>query len=117
MEEIKMMKNDAGHLPASVPVKLAELVDYASGSIVSRTLLKNNAGTITLFSFDKGQELSEHSTPFDAIVQVLDGEAELTIGGNPIRTIAGETILMPAAIPHAVKAVKRFKMLLTMVRG
>ena len=106
-----------GRLPEAEAVRLADLLDYVSGSIVSRTLEKKKTGTITLFAFDAGQELSEHSTPYDAYVQILDGEVELTIGGQPIRAVAGETVLMPADVPHAVTAVKPFKMLLTMIRG
>ena len=107
----------SGTLPAAQPVELAGLVDYAAGSIVSRTLAENEAGTITLFAFDAGQGLSEHSAPFDAIVQVLDGQAELTIGGEPVTATAGQVVLMPANVPHAVKATERFKMLLTMLRA
>lgn len=107
---------NSGRLPDAQPVRLAELLDYVSGSIVSRTLQKKKTGTITLFAFDAGQELSEHSAPFDAIVQVLDGEVELTIGGKSVPATTGETVLMPANIPHGVTAVQRFKMLLTMIR-
>ena len=107
----------AGTLPAAQPVGLASLVDYAEGSIVSRTLVENAAGTITLFAFDAGQGLSEHTAPFDAVVQVLDGQAELTIGGEPMTATAGQAVLMPANVPHAVKATARFKMLLTMLRA
>jgi quercetin dioxygenase-like cupin family protein len=96
---------------------LASLVDYAEGSIVSRTLSDNRAGTLTLFAFDADQGLSEHSAPYDAFVQALDGAAELTIGGKPVQAAAGQLVLMPANIPHAVKAVTRFKMLLTMLRA
>lgn len=96
---------------------LASLVDYAEGSVVSRTLAENRAGTITLFAFDEGQGLSEHSAPYDAVVQVLEGEVELTIGGKPVRAQAGQLVIMPANIPHALKATTRFKMLLTMLRA
>jgi len=96
---------------------LASLVDYAEGSIVSRALAENEAGTITLFAFDEGQALSEHSAPFDAVVQVIDGEADFTIGGNTVRAEAGQLVVMPANVPHAVKAATRFKMLLTMLRA
>lgn len=108
--------SEAGGLPAAEPVTLAELVSYQDGSIVSRTLAKRNGGTVTLFAFDKGQSLSEHTAPFDALVQVLDGEAELVIGGKPVRAGSGQTVLMPANIPHAVNAPDRFKMLLVMIR-
>jgi quercetin dioxygenase-like cupin family protein len=95
---------------------LNHLVAYAEGSIVSRTLVDKPVGTITLFAFDQGQRLSEHSAPFDAVVQVIDGAAELTIGGNKVPVAAGEIIVMPANIPHAVNATQKFKMLLTMIR-
>jgi len=96
---------------------MAELVDYSEGAIVSRTIIKNQAGTVTLFAFDEGQALSEHSTPFDALVLVLDGEVELVIGGETILATTGETVIMPANVPHAVNAVRKFKMLLTMIKG
>jgi quercetin dioxygenase-like cupin family protein len=92
------------------------LVDYGDGAVVSKTIYKGKAATITLFSFDKGQGLSEHSAPFDAFVQIIDGQAELTIGGEKIITTTNEMVVMPANIPHAVYAAERFKMLLTMVR-
>jgi quercetin dioxygenase-like cupin family protein len=98
-------------------INLIESVDYNADAVVSKTLAKSPAGTVTLFAFDKGQELSEHSAPFDALVQVLDGDAELIIGGAPVRVSAGEFMNMPANIPHAVKAITPFKMLLTMIRG
>ena len=107
----------AGQLPPAQAVDLTALVDYAAGSVVSRTLVKNAGGTVTLFSFDVGQELSEHTAPFDALVQVLDGRVELTIGGRIVPAAAGQTVLMPANVPHAVHAAERFKMLLVMVRG
>ena len=106
----------SGRLPDAEAVRLADLLSYAPGSIVSRTLEKKKTGTITLFAFDAGQELSEHSTPYDAYVQVLDGEVVLTIGGKSVSAAAGETVLMPGNVPHAVTAVKPFKMLLTMIR-
>lgn len=98
-------------------VDLAELVAYQPGSIVSRTLIKKPTGTVTLFAFDAGQELSEHTAPFDALVQVVDGMGDLTIGGTAARLAAGQAIIMPAGTPHAVRAAERFKMLLTMVRS
>lgn len=104
-------------LPAGRPVKLHELADYVPGAVVSRTLVENASGTITLFAFDAGQGLSEHSAPYDAVVQVLDGAAALTIGGKAVPAVAGETVLMPANVPHAVHASQSFKMLLTMIRG
>jgi quercetin dioxygenase-like cupin family protein len=107
----------SGKLSGAEAVSVGDLVSYAEGAIVSRTLVENAAGTVTLFAFDAGQTLSEHSAPFDALVHVLDGEAELTIGGQPVRATAGQLVLMPAHVPHAVQASARFKMLLTMLRG
>jgi quercetin dioxygenase-like cupin family protein len=104
-------------LPPAEAVDLADLVDYASGSIVSRTLAENDAGTLTLFAFDAGQGLSEHSAPFDAIVQVIDGQVDLTIGGKTVPAEAGQVVVMPADVPHALKAGTPFKMLLTMLRA
>ena len=104
-------------LPPAKPMALAEAVQYAPGSVVSRTLLKSDAGTLTLFAFDEGQELSEHTAPFDALVQVLDGTATLRIGGTTVTVRMGELVLMPADVPHAVQAAGRFKMLLTMFRA
>jgi len=98
--------------PAASPQNLAGYVEYVSGSVVSRTLLDNDSGTLTLFAFDRGQNLSEHTAPFHAFIQVLDGEAEVVIGGKPNQVKAGEMILMPANIPHAVNAVAKFKMML-----
>ena len=92
-------------------------VEYASGSVVSRTIVKKPTGTITLFAFDQGEGLSEHSAPFDAVVQLLDGKAEITIGGNPHMLEAGLSIILPANIPHALRAVERFKMMLTMIKS
>jgi quercetin dioxygenase-like cupin family protein len=97
--------------------ELASLVDYATDSIVSKTIIDKSVGTITLFAFDKGQKLSEHTAPYDAVVQVLDGRALLTIDGEEITVLAGEIIIMPANIPHAVAAEEKFKMLLTMIRA
>lgn len=96
--------------------RLTDLVDYSVDSIVSKTILDKPTGTITLFSFDKGQKLSEHTSPYDAVVEVFDGQASLTIGGQIQQVPAGEIIVMPANVPHAVDAEERFKMLLTMIR-
>jgi len=93
------------------------LVEYSADSIVSRTLIDTKAGTITLFAFDAGQGLSEHAAPYDAVVQIIDGDAELTIGGNAIHASEGDMVVIPANIPHALKAKSRFKMLLTMIRA
>lgn len=96
---------------------VAGLIDYAADSIVSKTILDKPAGTITLFAFDKGQRLSEHQTPYDAVLQVVDGTAVITIAGAEIEVGAGEIIIMPGNVPHAVSAVEKFKMLLTMIRA
>jgi len=98
-------------------LNLDKMIEYSSGGVISKQVLKNLSGNLTLFSFDQGQGLTEHTAPFDAIVQILDGEAEIIIGGNPNLVKKGESIIMPANIPHALQAVKRFKMLLTMVKG
>lgn len=104
-------------LPPAEPMVLTQAVQYATGSVVSRTLLKTDTGTLTLFAFDEGQELSEHTAPFNALVQVLDGAATLLIGGQTVTVRTGELVLMPANVPHAVRAGGRFKMLLTMFRA
>lgn len=111
------MKPDKTPMPAAEPLVLADLVQYADGSIVSRALAQRPGGSLTLFAFDAGQELSEHTAPFDALVQVLDGKVLLTIGGKPVPAGAGQSVLMPANVPHAVQAKERFKMLLSMIRG
>ena len=103
-------------LPTQV-LKLLDLTDYQAGSIVSRTIIDKKTGTVTLFAFDQAQGLSEHTAPFDALVCLLDGEAEITISGRPFRLKAGEMLIMPANEPHALKAVQRFKMMLTMIRS
>ncbi len=105
------------YLPVSEVVQLNELIEYQEGSVVSRTLLNKETGTLTLFAFDKGQGLSEHTAPFDALVYLLDGEAEIVISGNPLTLRMGEMVLMPANKPHALKAIKKFKMLLTMIKS
>ncbi len=101
----------------NVAESLVDLVAYQEGSVVSKTLLEKKTGTITLFAFDKGQGLSEHTTPFDAMVLVLDGAAEIVIAGNRTVVRQGEMLVMPANQPHALKAVERFKMMLTMIRS
>jgi quercetin dioxygenase-like cupin family protein len=103
--------------PAPLTGAMADLVAYQAGAVVSRVILKKGTGNVTLFAFDRGQELSEHSTPFDALVHVLDGVAEITVGGTPHTVQAGEMILMPGNVPHALKATERFKMVLTMIRA
>ena len=97
--------------------RLTDMINYQDGSVVSREIIKKTAGTVTLFAFDKGQGLSEHTAPFDALVNVLDGQAEVTISGKPFVVMQGEMITMPANKPHALQAVKRFKMLLVMIKG
>lgn len=98
-------------------LNLEDLVAYSTGSVVSKTLVKGKSGTITAFSFDKGEGLSEHSAPFDAFVQILDGSAELTIGGENIYADKGQVVMMPANVPHSLSAIEPFKMLLVMIRG
>ena len=97
---------------SGVPLTMTELTAYQEGSIISRTLIDKKVGTVTVFAFDEGQGLSEHTVPYDAFVQILDGEAEVTIAGTVHHLVAGQMIIMPADRPHMLKAVKRFKMLL-----
>ncbi len=99
------------------PISLAGSIEFSPGSIVSRTLVDRPTGTLTLFAFDAGQRLSEHTAPFDAVVQVVEGQASLVIGGKDVLCRAGEMVVMPANVPHAVNAEQRFKMLLTMIRS
>lgn len=98
-------------------VRLVNLADYHQGSVVSRTIIDKKSGTVTLFAFDEGQGLSEHTVPFDALVQLLDGEAEVVISGKPLRLKEGEMVIMPANEPHALKAANKFKMILIMIRS
>ncbi|HEX2936536.1 MAG TPA: cupin domain-containing protein [Bacteroidales bacterium] len=95
---------------------VAESVEYAAQTVVSRTVLKKDTGNVTLFAFDKGEGLSEHTAPFDAMVHILDGQAEIRIGGTPHVLKAGEAIIMPANISHALRAIERFKMMLIMIK-
>jgi len=104
-------------VPKSQVLKMADLVSYQEGSVVSRQITKADAGNVTLFAFDTGQELSEHTAPFDALVHLLDGAGEIIIAGQSFALSAGDAIVMPANQPHAVKATQRFKMLLTMIRA
>lgn len=104
-------------MPAAEVVQLAATVNYQPGAVVSRTLVKRPTGTITMFAFDEDQGLSEHTSPFEAVLQVLEGEAEVTVSGKPMKPRAGEAVLLPAQQPHGVKALTRFKMLLIMIRG
>jgi quercetin dioxygenase-like cupin family protein len=103
--------------PKSEILELTQMAAYQDGSIVSRQITKAEAGNVTLFAFDAGQELSEHTAPFDALVQVLDGGAEVFIAGQPFQLITGQAIILPADQPHAIKASQRFMMLLTMIRA
>lgn len=102
--------------PKSQVLELAGMANYQEGAVVSRQIVRAEAGNVTLFAFDAAQELSEHTTPYDALVQVLEGEAEIRISSTPFQVRAENAIVMPAGEPHAVRAVTRFKMLLTMIR-
>ena len=104
-------------MPAADAVHLTGLVSYQEGAVISRTLVSRATGTITLFAFDEGQGLSEHTAPFDALAHVLEGDAEIVVSGKPLATKAGQAVLMPANQPHALKALTRLKMLLTMIRS
>lgn len=101
----------------SDPKNIASLVSYQDGSVVSKELLHKGGGTVTLFAFDAGQKLSEHTAPFDALVEVIDGTCEISVDGKPSTLVVGDAILMPANHPHKVVALKQFKMLLTMIRA
>jgi len=96
---------------------VAGLIDYQQGAVVSRTVINKKTGTVTVFAFDKGQGLSEHTTPFDALVHLLDGRGEVTISGRPLELKSGEMVIMPANEPHALRATERFKMMLVMIRS
>jgi quercetin dioxygenase-like cupin family protein len=98
-------------------LNMSGLVEYQKGAVVSRQIINKQTGTVTVFAFDTGEGLSEHTTPFDALVQILDGEAEITISGKPNKLTAGEMIIMPAGQPHSLKAPTRFKMALIMIRS
>jgi len=116
-KEIIMSNQDQNVVAPAEVKQLVDLLQYQDGSIVSRVLLKNKGGTVTLFAFDVGEGLSEHTAPFDALVVVTDGEADIEIAGESFRVKQGETIILPANRPHAVKAATRFKMLLIMIRS
>ena len=100
-----------------LPNELEKLVDYQTGSVVSKTIIKKPTGTVTLFAFDKGEGLSEHTAPFDALVYLIDGEAEVIISGKANLVKKGEMIIMPANEPHALKAKEKFKMMLAMIKS
>ena len=106
-----------GEMPVAEGVGLTDLVNYQEGSVVSRTIVKRATGTVTLFAFDEGQGLSEHTAAFDAVAHILEGESEITVSGKALRTTVGEAVLMPANQPHSLRALSRFKMLLTMIRS
>jgi len=106
----------SSQMPTSEVLRLSDLVSYQEGTVVSRTLLKHPGGNLTLFAFDAGQALTEHTAAFDALVQILDGKAEITISGKPYQVEAGQAILLPANEPHALGSLTPFKMLLTMIR-
>jgi quercetin dioxygenase-like cupin family protein len=115
------MSEQQGEIKREMPIaevtRVTDLVNYQDGSVVSRTLANRPTGTITLFAFDDGQGLSEHTAPFDALVHVLEGEAEIVADGKPLLTKAGEAVLLPAQKRHSLRALTRFKMLLTMMRS
>ncbi len=112
-----MVEKDATKVNLAEAMELAGLLNYQDGSVVSRTVIQKEVGTVTLFAFDKGEGLSEHTAPFDALVYIVDGEAEVIISGKPHTVKAGEFIIMPADEPHALRAVTRYKMLLVMIRA
>jgi quercetin dioxygenase-like cupin family protein len=101
----------------SETLNLNEMIDYQKDSVVSRSLIKKKTGTVTLFAFDQGQALSEHTAPFDALAYILDGESEITVSGKTYHLKTGEMIIMPANEPHALKAIKKYKMLLIMIKS
>jgi len=107
----------AENIEPGTVMKLVDVVNYQAGAVVSREIVSKNAGTVTVFAFDAGQGLSEHTAPFDALVDVIDGEVEITIAGKPQKLVTGEMVVMPANKPHALKALTRFKMILTMLRA
>jgi quercetin dioxygenase-like cupin family protein len=109
-------KMDRGKALLAQVSRLIDLVDYQEGAVVSRTLIDKKTGTVTLFAFSEGQGLSEHTAPFDALVLILEGEADITIAGKTLRLQTGDMTIMPADKPHALKAVKRYKMMLVMIR-
>jgi quercetin dioxygenase-like cupin family protein len=110
------MKQEVAEKLIAQQASAHDLLDYQEGSVVSRTLIDKKTGTVTLFAFDEGQGLSEHTAPFDALVHIIDGEVEITISGKGIHVKGGEMVIMPAHEPHALRALKRFKMILIMIR-
>ena len=112
-----MIKKDNKEDLRGKALKAKDLVGYDAGAVVSRTIIEKKTGTVTIFSFDKGQGLSEHTAPFDAMVEILDGEAEITISGKAQKVKAGQFIIMPAGKPHSLRALKKYKMALIMIRS
>jgi quercetin dioxygenase-like cupin family protein len=115
-EMVDMSSTRRGGLAPGRKERLASLVNYQQGSVVSRTIINRRTGTVTLFAFDKGESLSEHTTPFDALLHVLEGQAQVTVEGKESVVNVSEAIVLPAGKPHSVRAMVRFKMLLTMIR-
>jgi quercetin dioxygenase-like cupin family protein len=115
MSPVTRQKSPAGLTGG--PRRWSDLVDYQTGAVVSREILSRPTGTVTVFAFDQGQGLSEHTVPYDALVDVIEGEVKVTISGRSQRVQAGQVIIMPAHEPHALKAEKRFKMVLVMIRS
>jgi len=115
--DMSSQPQNKSEMPIAEVVRLADLVNYQDGSVISRTILKRATGTLTLFAFDEGEGLSEHTAAFDAVAHVLEGEAEITVSGKSLRAAAGEAVLLPANQPHSLKALGAFKMLLTMLRS
>jgi quercetin dioxygenase-like cupin family protein len=113
---LKTIKMEQKEFSKDKVFRFDDEVQYADGAIVSKNVLKRETGNISLFAFDKGEGLSEHTAPFDALVQVVDGKAEITIGGSKHFLEKGDSVIMPANIPHALKAVERYKMVLTMIK-
>ena len=117
MNAVNELTKEQTTAPKGKAFNLEKHVEYAAGSVVSKTLINKKIGNITLFAVDRGQGLSEHTAPFDAVVHILDGKAEITVGGRPQTVSAGEMLIMPANIAHSLQAGERFKMLLVMIRS
>ena len=115
--EVKRTEQETVQKIAGQAIRLTDLADYQEGSVVSRTIIDKKTGTVTFFAFDEGRGLSEHTVPFDALVYLLEGEVEIVISGKPIQLKDGEMVIMPANQPHALRATKKFKMILTMIRS
>lgn len=111
------MENNSSKNIAGQVINLSNLINYQSGSVVSREIIKKPSGNITLFAFDENEGLSEHTAPFDAVIQIVEGEAEIKLSGNNHKLKTGDIIIMPASEPHSVKALEKFKMLLTMIKS